>query len=206
MNRGRLLSDTEHFRPIDHEMLGEAARRMHPGMDRRTLRTRQALHQALIRLVMERGYDEVSVADIADAANVGRSTFYAHFTDKDDLLRSGMGYLKSMLIDPAGDDPDPLQFSRFLTEHLREQRKLYRAMMQGGSGPIILSSLRASICEVVRDGLRKQRKAPPDEVEVQFIVGAYVAVATWWLDRGAKEPVAVIDGRFRELAMGALAI
>src|SRR5690349_13693927 len=109
-------------------MLGEAAQRLHPGIDRRTLRTRQALHQALIRLVMERGYDQVSVADIADAANVGRSTFYAHFTDKDDLLRSGIGYLKSMLIDPSSDGSDPLEFSRFLTEHLHEQRKLYRAM------------------------------------------------------------------------------
>lgn len=200
MNRGGLLSDTKHFRPIDHEMLGEAARRMHPGMDRRTLRTRQSLHQALIRLVMERGYDEVSVADIADAANVGRSTFYAHFTDKDDLLRSGIGYLKSMLIDPSGDGADPLQFSRYLTEHLREQRKLYRAMMQGGSGPIILSSLRGSIGDLVRDGLRKRRKAAPDEIEVQFVVGAYVAVVTWWLDRGAKEPAAWIEGRFREMA------
>ena len=199
------MSDTEHFRPIDHELWGEAARRLHPGMDRRTLRTRQALHQALIGLVLERGYDQVTVADIADAANVGRSTFYAHFTDKDDLLRSGIGYLKLMLTDPSSDNSDPLQFSKFLTEHLRDQRKLYRAMMQGGSGPIILSSLRSSICDVVRDGLRKQRRASPDEIEVQFIVGAYVSVVTWWLDRGAKEPVATIDGRFRELAMGVLA-
>lgn len=198
------MSDTEHFGPIDHEMLGEAAQRLHPGIDRRTLRTRQALHQALIRLVMERGYDQVSVADIADAANVGRSTFYAHFTDKDDLLRSGIGYLKSMLIDPSSDGSDPLEFSRFLTEHLHEQRKLYRAMMRGGSGPVILSSLRASICDVVRDGLRRCRAAVPDEIEVQFVVGAYVSVVTWWLDRGGKEAAAVIDARFRRLAEGAL--
>jgi hypothetical protein len=76
--------------------------------------------------------------------------------------------------------------------------------MQGRSGPIILSSLRASICEVVRDGLRNRRRASPDEIEVQFIVGAYLSLVTWWLDRGAKEPVAAIDGRFRKLAMGAL--
>jgi AcrR family transcriptional regulator len=186
-------------------MFGEAARRAHPGMDRRTLRTRQALHQALIRLVLERGYDQITVADIAEAANVGRSTFYAHFTDKDDLLRSGIGYLKSMLTDPSGDRSDPLQFSTFLTEHLREQRKLCRALMQGASGPIILSSLQASICEVVRDGLRHRRRVSPDEIEVQFIVGAYLSLVTWWLDRGAKESVATIDRRFRELAIGALA-
>ena len=90
------MSDTEHFATFDHEKMAEAARRMHPGMDRRTLRTRQALHQALFRLVLERGYDQTSVADIADTANVGRSTFYAHFTDKDDLLAYGIGYLRTM--------------------------------------------------------------------------------------------------------------
>jgi AcrR family transcriptional regulator len=198
------LSDTEHFSPIDHEKVAEAERRLHPGMDRRTLRTRQALHRALLRLIVERGYDQVAVADIATAANVGRSTFYAHFTDKDDLLRYGLSYLKTMLVDPSGDETDPLRFSLFLTDHLREQRKLNQAMMKGGAGPIVLASLRASICEVVRDALRKQRGGAPDEIEVQFVVGAYLAVVTWWLDRGAKEPAARIDMKFRELAKGAL--
>jgi AcrR family transcriptional regulator len=194
------LSDTEHFGPIDHEMFGEAARRLHSGIDRRTLRTRQALHQALLRLSVERGYDQVSVADIADAANVGRSTFYAHYTDKDDLLRQGLGYLKAMLIDVANDGANPLQFSEFLTEHLREQRQLYQAMMKTGAGSIILTTLRTSLCDIVRSGLRKQRGSAPDEFEVQFVVGAYFAVATWWLDRGARETASAIDEKFQRLA------
>lgn len=198
------MSDTEHFRPIDHEMLGEAARRLHPGIDRRTLRTRQALHHALLRLAVEKGYDQVSVADITDAANVGRSTFYSHYTDKDDLLRQGIGYLKTMLTDPAHDASDPLQFSRFLTEHLRDQRLLYQAIMRSSAGAIIIESLRDSLCDIVRNGLRKRRSAPPDEIEVQFVVGAYVAVATWWLDRGAKEPVEAVDEKYRSLATRAM--
>jgi AcrR family transcriptional regulator len=201
-----MLSDTEHFAPIDHENIAEAARRMHPGMDRRTLRTRQALHQALMRLVHERGYDQITVADIADAANVGRSTFYAHFTDKDDLLRLGLSYLRTMFIDPPGDDTGPLCFSRFLTEHLRDQRKLQRALMQSSAGSIVIGSLREAICEVVRRGLRVDRGKAPDEIEVQFIAGAYLAVVTWWLDRGAKEPPQVIDERFRNLAKRAMAL
>lgn len=198
------MSDTEHFRPIDHEMLDEAAKRLHPGIDRRTLRTRQALHQALLRLAVERGYDQIGVADIAEAANVGRSTFYAHYTDKDDLLRQGIGYLKSMLAEPGHDVADPLQFSRYLTEHLRDQRRLYQAIMQSSAGAIIIASLRDSLCDIVRKGLRKRRGTAVDEIEVQFVVGAYVAVATWWLDRGATEPVQVIDDTFRALANAAL--
>jgi AcrR family transcriptional regulator len=199
------LSDTEHFGPIDHEKIAEAARRMHRGMDRRTLRTRQALHQALIRLVLERGYDQVTVADIADAANVGRSTFYAHFTDKDDLLRHGISYLSAMLKEPPDKETGPLGFSRFLTEHLKDQKKLQRALMQSSAGSIVIASLRDAICDVVRRGLRSERGTVPGEVEVQFVAGAYLAVVTWWLDRGAKEASGEIDERFRSMALGALA-
>ena len=198
------MSDTEHFAPFDHEKIGEAARRMHPGMDRRTLRTRQALHGALIRLVLERGYDQITVADITDAANVGRSTFYAHFTDKDDLLAYGIGYLRTMLTEPPDNATGPLGFSRFLTEHLKDQRKLQRALMQSTAGSIVIASLREAICEVLRRGLRAERGKAPDEIEVQFVVGAYLAVVTWWLDRGAKEPPQVIDGKFRALAEATL--
>lgn len=186
-------------------MLGEAAKRLHSGIDRRTLRTRQALHQALLRLAVEKGYDEVSVADIADAANVGRSTFYAHYTDKDDLLRQGIGYLRTMLTDPDSDGSDPLQFSLFLTEHLREQRRLYQAIMQSSAGAIVVASLRDSLCDIVRMGLRSRNGAAPHEIEVQFVVGAYLAVVTWWLDRGAKEPVESVDEKFRILATRTLA-
>src|SRR5579871_6195119 len=56
--------------------------------DRRVQKTRQALQEALIALILEKGYDNVIVRDILDRANVGRSTFYAHYQDKDDLLRS----------------------------------------------------------------------------------------------------------------------
>ena len=199
------MSDTEHFASFDHEKVVEAARRMHPGMDRRTLRTRQALHQALIRLVLERGYDQITVAEIADAANVGRSTFYAHFTDKDDLLAYGLGYLRTMLIDPPDDATGPLGFSLFLTGHFKEQRKLQRALMQSSAGAIVIASLREAICDVLRRGLRAERGKAPDEIEVQFVAGAYIAVVTWWLDRGAKEPAAQIDERFRDLAKAALA-
>jgi AcrR family transcriptional regulator len=57
--------------------------------DRRVRRTRRALHDALLTLMTEKSYDAVTVQDIIDRADVGRSTFYSHFTDKRDLLDSG---------------------------------------------------------------------------------------------------------------------
>ncbi|OJX46543.1 TetR/AcrR family transcriptional regulator [Devosia sp. 66-22] len=198
------MSVSEHFAQIDREKVAEADRQLHPGMDRRTQRTRQALHHALIELTLTKNYDEISVAEITDAANVGRSTFYAHFTDKDDLLRSGIGYLRGMLIHGAdgSKSDDPFAFSSFLTLHLGQQKSLYRAMMRSSAGTIVLDTIRETLCDILRRQLR--RTEPSDETTVQFMVGAYLAVVTWWLNRGAKEPAHEIDNAFRSLAGGAI--
>src|SRR5688572_15483761 len=59
-------------------------------VDRRIQRTRTLLRDALMRLIIRRGYDEITIQDITDEANVARTTFYLHFSDKDDLLFSTM--------------------------------------------------------------------------------------------------------------------
>jgi len=194
------------------EKSAEADRQLHGNMDRRALRTRQALHEALIQLITERDYETISVIDIADRANVGRSTFYAHFTDKDDLLRSGTMHFRDMLLrDHAArrrtDGPDTplLSFSRFMTEHLQERRQLYRALKRGRAGPIIWDAFRLYVAELVRADLtaRAKRSTKPHETElaVQFIVGAFMSILVWWMDRGAKEDPAEIDRLFTRLAM-----
>jgi AcrR family transcriptional regulator len=181
-------------------------------MDRRAVRTRQALHEALIRLITERDYDDISVIDIADAANVGRSTFYAHYTDKDELLRSGTVHFRDLLLRDyaARRQTNPneiplLSFSRFMTEHLKEEKHLYRALKRGRAGPIIWEAFRLYIAELVRADLtaraKKGTKSHETELAVQFIVGAFMSVLVWWMDRGAKEDSAEIDRLFKHLAM-----
>ncbi len=64
-------------------------------VDRRVQRTRQLLQDALVSLIQEKGYEAVTVQDILDQANVGRSTFYAHFRDKEELLLSRFEHLRS---------------------------------------------------------------------------------------------------------------
>lgn len=73
--------------------------------DRRVRRTRANLHRALIELMVERDYDRISVRDILDRADTGRSTFYAHFRDKDDLLlASSVEYLRDLFAVPLPPD------------------------------------------------------------------------------------------------------
>jgi AcrR family transcriptional regulator len=209
------LSDTEHSREFDRQNPADPFEAGDTTIDRRARRTRQALHETLMHLVVERGYDAISVSDIVDAANVGRSTFYAHFTDKDDLLRSMASMLRNVLVSEHGlvaaetetASDRVLGFSRFMTRHLQEQHDLYRALMRGRAGPIVLDLIRHALCDIVRKELpadAKPDRLPNREVTVQFLVGGYMSVLTWWLDRGAIEPPDEVEAAFRELARNGL--
>lgn len=205
------MSSSGQTRHGAQEKSAHADPELHGNIDRRARRTRQALHEALIQLIIERDYDEITVMDIADGANVGRSTFYAHFTDKDDLLRSGTIHFRDMLLrehaarrSASGTDAPLLSFSRFMTEHLKERKQLYRALQKGRAGPIIWDAFRLYVAELVRTELsaRAKKGTEPHETElaVQFIVGAFMSVLTWWMDRGAKEDPGEIDRLFTKLA------
>lgn len=210
------MSVTRRMRGNDPEKSADRREAAGSTIDRRALRTRTALHRALLGLIVERDYDEISIGDITDAADVGRSTFYAHFTDKDDLLRSGLGHLRGHLLDARrsagegeGAASGTLWFSRFMTEHLKEQHQLYRALMRGRAGPIIIDKMKALLSEFVRAELASRDSGPgaqaaPPEIAVRFVVGAYMSVVTWWLDRGARETPEEIDQAFRDLAVGGL--
>src|SRR5438876_1337529 len=110
--------------------------------DRRTARTREMLYSALIALILRKGYDGISVQDIIDEANVGRSTFYDHYTGKEELLRSGFERLRSHLTDrqratraPTGEQRNrTLGFSLAMFEHAQSHHDLYRAMAGGRGG------------------------------------------------------------------------
>jgi len=184
-----------------------------PAIDRRVARTRATLHHALMSLILKKDYEAITIKEICEAANVGRSTFYAHYTSKDDLKRSGLEHLRSVLVDrhreALSKQPDigdrSLSFSLTMFEHARSHIDLYRAQVGSRGGNVALGTIRQILCELVRDELaanagKNPADAIPREFVVQYVVGAYMAVLTWWLDRGAKLPPERIDAMFRRLA------
>jgi AcrR family transcriptional regulator len=179
-------------------------------IDRRVARTRGMLHQALMSLILEKGYEAISVEDICERANVGRSTFYGHFTGKDDLKRSGLEHLRRELIErhrsASASMPvsaRPLGFSLAMFEHARDHMHLYRALVGSKGGAIALDTIRQTLCDFVRGELakagRKDATSAPRELVLQHIVGAYMAVLIWWLDGGAKLPPERMDELFQGL-------
>ena len=177
-----------------------------PAIDRRIARTRHALQRALMNLIIEKGYEAVTVQDVCDAANVGRSTFYAHYTGKDDLKRSGLDHLRHMLMArqaQAGGE-GPLSFSVALFEHARDHLPLYRALAGSEGAAISLGVLRDTIAGLVRKDLTPTGDMPRD-LAVAFVTGAFMSVLTWWLDGGAKLPPPQVDALFHRLARGGVA-
>lgn len=184
-------------------------------IDRRVARTQATLHQALISLILDKGYEAITVEDICAAANIGRSTFYAHYGSKEDLHRSGLERLRRQLVEQQKESASTLdqpgrralRFSLPMFEHARDHIDHYRAMVGRGSGTGgVLGNIRKLIADMARDEItapsaKSSTAAPPRELVVQYVVGAYVAVLTWWLDNGAKLPPERIDAMFQRLAL-----
>ena len=182
-------------------------------LDRRVLRTKAMLQQALNSLIPKTGYEAITIKDICEAANVGRSTFYAHYTSKDDLKRSGFEPLRKLLINrqraalatSRDDRSRRLGFSLPMFEHARDHREHYRALVGSRGGTVSLGTIRKILSDLVRNELattadQNSPDAIPGELVVQYVVGAYMAMMTWWLDGGAKLPPQRMDAMFRHLA------
>lgn len=98
--------------------------------DRRTRKTRQALVDSFSHLVQERHYDEIRVGDVVREADVGRSTFYQHYSGKEDLLVASMAGILDILADVCEGDADVSALERIL-RHFWEQRALARELFAG---------------------------------------------------------------------------
>lgn len=173
--------------------------------DRRVARTRRALQDALIAEILVKGYDAVTVQDILDRADVGRSTFYAHFDDKQALLVSGIAGLRGYLASHR-DRERPLAFSLAMFEHVEGQRELGRATFGRKSGAVVHDQMRRMAQALVRDDLAElagKRGAGPVPIDaiVEVVVGALLALLAWWLDHRVKRSAAELDAMFRALVM-----
>lgn len=187
-------------------------------IDRRVQKTLQSLHQALIALMLEKGYDAITVQDIIDRANVGRSTFYSHFLGKEQLLQAGLNDLhKTLLADSramhaqgVGEKHLPFAFSMKLFEHVHDYLAVYRAMLGEQASAIILNRMQALLADLVRYDIAKRalaagESAIPPAAVVQFVTGALISIMSWWVDEKQSYTPAQVDQIFRQLTLPGLA-
>lgn len=177
--------------------------------DRRSQRTRLALGDALVALMMERGYDAISIKDIIDHANVGRSTFYSHFADKDELFASQMERVVSVLsqhIPQNLSEGNPFFPSLGLFQHIQEQWKLYKILSWDSGVEVLTRSLQKSLSEVIEQRLSSngQTYEVPIPVIANFLSGSFLSLVKWWLDNKMTYSPEQMDEMFRRLAFSGM--
>jgi AcrR family transcriptional regulator len=164
-------------------------------VDRRIQRTRQLLQDALLELILEKGYAAITVQDILDRANLGRSTFYVHYRDKDDLLVSEFEHFKSMFEDFDTHIPGDKQKqttrasspSLAFFRHAGDQHRLYKAMVGKQGGEVVQKYLYQYVSDLMKDHLNRQiaqtkQLTVPREILIHYMVSSFLALLTWWLD------------------------
>jgi AcrR family transcriptional regulator len=128
--------------------------------DRRVDRTHSRLHEALVSLIGEKSYDSIVVKEILSRADVGRSTFYTHFRDKDDLLASGIHDILRSARSPVRSDSTKhhdrvIGFSLPVFQHIDQHRKETTGRKAGGRVDVH-ERLRLMLAELIADDVRKE--------------------------------------------------
>lgn len=162
-------------------------------MDRRQRRTRRAIYEAFEGLVRERPYSTITVAQIIEAADVGRTTFYAHFETKDDLLKE----LCTEMFDHVfeGVDSHCVTHARLETVNLegRLAHLLYHLRDTHGSicgkllregEPYYTAAFRARLAELVARDVPAAPPGMPHDLHMDLLVCAFCQAVVWWVENG----------------------
>jgi AcrR family transcriptional regulator len=175
--------------------------------DRRSQRTRGLLSAALIELMLEQRYDEITVQDIIDRADVSRSTFYAHYLDKEDLLISDFTRVLDGLsrhTEQSGPGEHALPPLALFFRHVQEHHQLYKALVRGGG----IDRLYKKGHERLRQNIEQQLQAlvPTGQtgtlpLVADYIAGAILTMLTWWLNNEMPYTPEQMDALFHQLVL-----
>jgi AcrR family transcriptional regulator len=168
-------------------------------------------------LIHEKPYDSISVTEILDRANVGRSTFYTHFRDKDELLVSGI----RDLLRPGQSDKPPsaakrseriISFSLPIFEHIDHHRRTGDAKMGAKGRALLHDHLRGVLAELMANDIGKYSPSrqqaggqiPPDLL-IEHLSSTFVLVLNWWVESRSRLSPRDVNNVFRALALPTLA-
>ena len=180
-------------------------------MDRRQQKTRAAIFSAFSNLLSEKSYSKITVQEIIDAANIGRTTFYAHFETKDDLLKALCEELFGHIIGSAldcththglyskGNTPESV-FCHLL-QHLQENDNNILGLLSCESSDIFLRYFKDSLNELIRTQFVNQNRNNntniPQEFLINHISGSFVEMVLWWIKGRMKQAPEKLDCYFR---------
>ena len=194
------------------EHAGQKREKQRRKLDARIRRTHERLGSALVELIREKPIDEVTVQEVLDRASVGRSTFYLHFRDKNDLLLSQLEkFLETMsaalsIRKEASHRVVPVAE---LYAHIGSQKKIYRALADSGHLNDFFDLAQGYFARGIGRRLTESGRVsnlPQCELDARAsaLAGSLLSLLRWWLDRGAKESPRAMDELFHRMVWNGL--
>jgi AcrR family transcriptional regulator len=185
--------------------------RKHEGVrqpvDRRVSRTRRSIDTAFLALLQRRGYEAVGVSDIVREADVGRATFYEHYTSKDDLLRAQLRHVCTTTLRGGQDQTAPIDAAPLFV-HVRDVPVLYRLVAGRSAASRSLRVLQGVLEErttsILSELLAENSflRAPLTEpVACRLIVANLTTLLAWWTENGMKETADEMQVLFQSCVM-----
>jgi len=173
-------------------------------VDRRVLKSQEAIKKAFIELLNEKGFDKITIQDISDRANVNRRTVYLHYLDKFDLfdkmIEEHIIHLRNMFESLL--ETDIITAGQAFFEYFENNYLFFSTMMVGGGAP----HFRAQYLELSIDLLKTEvivtegkNKGLNKEIVLRFVAAAYVEIVEWWLKEGMPHPPRVMAKQLGEL-------
>ena len=170
--------------------------------DRRSQRTRDLVGEAFVQLLKEKGYSAITVSDIIERANIGRSTFYSHYRDKDDLFVAQLDRVIEVLShDMPNQGEIPFFPSLGLFRHVGEEYELYKAIVWTPGIDLFIKHLQASLGHRIEQGFQESGRefGIPIPVMANFIAGSFLTLLKWWLENKMIYSPEEMDEMFRKL-------
>jgi len=178
--------------------------------DRRVRRTKKLLMDALMELILEKGYDQVRVQDITDRADIGRATLYLHYRDKADLLLNALQetidelfeLIKNNIADPANEELFQTSF-----EHAAENADLYRVLLSGQGTVEHKRKVQAMISRHARTVLTSmypEAEQAAVELSSVYVSGALLIMIEWWLVQEMPYSAREMAVKFRKMVLNGL--
>ena len=166
---------------------------MNEKVDLRIIKTNKVLYEALIELLKTQTFEEVKVSDICEKALVNRSTFYAHFNDKYELVSSLINNFKESLISELNNIDKNISLKEyylklievFLT-HVEGSEDIYRSILINNRNSIMMDMIYNTIAEDITPRVKNNVKDIPEELFISYHLGAIVNVGIDWLKNNKK--------------------
>ena len=153
--------------------------------DRRIGRTRKALIEALIELGLEQGFESIKIKEITERANIGNSTFYRHYKDKNDLLRSHLSEIQGEIAREMYPEMTHYELSLMVFTVIGKHRDACRlALSLPEDHPVMKPILQKATRTVNARYTARDESIIPFEVSANHLVNSFVKMFRWWITEG----------------------